>query len=60
MINETFISIRLYYIVDIRGSPTHTHRDTKAQSERDKILIRNTTQRHLGNQDDNDVGNEDK
>lgn len=59
MINETFISIRLYYIVDIRGSPTHTA--TKAQSERDKILIRNTTQRHLGNQDDNDVGgNEDK
>lgn len=29
--------------------------DTYTRSKRDKILIRNTTQRHLDNQENNDV-----
>lgn len=43
---------------DIRATHKHTHRHMSERMERDKILIRNTSQRRLDNQDDNDVERE--
>lgn len=39
-----------FYLLD-----TFTHTHSQVQGKWDKILIRNTTQRHLDNQEDNDV-----
>lgn len=45
-----------FHSVDIQATQAFTH--THHQLERDKILIRNTSQRRLDNQDDNDVESE--
>lgn len=55
MINEQFISILIYYVDTYSLTHTHTHTTKHAAGEWDKILIRSTTQRHLDNQEDNDV-----